>query len=306
MIRLGAPLALAVLALGACAPDTESALGQRPTSYPAAGGAADAASVSSGPAGSVDTQLVKRATSAVEAALTYDHTTWTRDTAAAQSFMTPTFAQTWHDIAQRLGTQAEKRRASVTSQVLDAGVIGATTRKAQVLLFLDRRLESASGTEQSGGYAVAMLVQRDGVWRLSGLGTDRPEVRVVEQRPVPATVLAAAEAVADAYSDISADHPHADVSRVLSLTTGPFHRDYKSAAGELVRRTLASGASQDGTVVAVGLAGLGTERARAIAVVATTLRLPGAEPVRKLQRVEMALTLTRTAWRARTISLISR
>lgn len=300
MTRLGAVLlTLGLLAPAACAPDVDSALGQRPTSYPAAGqhrsGVAD---------GSLEAQLIARSTAAVERALSYDHVSYTADTAAAQAFMTPGFAARWADVAARLRPHSTERRAHVEARVVAAGVSGATSVRAQVLLFVDRALRTEQGSESVGGYAVATLSHRDGSWLLSGLGLDLPRQQVPERRPVPATVLAAATAVADAYQDIDSAHPRADVARVLSLTTGPFRHDYERAAGQLVERVVAARASQDGAVIATALASLRDGHATVLAAAETTLRLPGQQPRRRLVRLELEMVRTPTAWLAREVRVL--
>lgn len=300
------PLPAAFLAVGlllpaACSPAVDSALGQRPTSYPAAGQSQASSPV---PQGDVDTMLLAVASRAVEAALTYDHRTYAEETAAAQQLMTPAFAGSWGDVAKRLRSTTDERAAHVTARVVDAAVSGATSRRAEVLLFVDRVLRSESGSERLAGIAVATLAEREGTWLLDGLGLRPPAREVPERRPVPATVLAAGSAVADAWADLSSKHPRADVARMLSLTTGPFRREYRSAAPELVERTVAARAVQAGRVIAVGLASLRGRQARAIAAVESTLSIAGAPPTRRLVRLEIELVRTRSAWLARDVRVV--
>ena len=283
-------LTVGLLAPAACAPTVESALGQRPTSYPAAGQHRGTGS------GSLESQLVARSTLAVERALSYDHTTYAADTAAAQELMTPAFAARWADVAARLRPHSSQRHAHVEARVVAAGVSGATSLRAQVLLLVDRTLRTSDGSRAVGGYAVATLSHRDGGWLLSGLGLGLPREQVPERRPVPATVLAAASAFADAYQDLDSSHPRADVARVLSLTTGSFRHDYEEAAGQLVERIVAARAVQDGAVVATALSSLRGDHAKVLAVVASTLQVPGRQPSRRLVRLEMAMVRTPTAW----------
>jgi hypothetical protein len=294
--RLGAVLlTVGLMAPAGCAPTVDSALGQRPTSYPAAGQQlADAA----GAGGSLESQLVAGSTAAVERALSYDHSTYAADTAAAQAFMTPAFASRWAGVAERLRAQTTSRQARVRAHVVAAGVSGATSLRAQVLLFVDRTVRTSAGTESVGGYAVATLSHQRGRWLLSGLGLGLPRHQVPERRPVPATVLAAATAVADSYQDITSAHARADVARVLALATGRLHRDYQQASAELVARVVAARATQDGRVVATALSALRGGRARVLAVVETTLQIPGQEASRRLVRLELAMVRTPTAWLA--------
>lgn len=300
MTRLGAALlAVGLLAPAACAPSVDSALGQRPTSYPAVGQQGSA-----GAGRSLEAQLLARSIAAVERALTYHHQTYASDTAAAQAFMTPGFADRWAGVAARLQPNSAAQRARVEARVVTAGVSGATSLRAQVLLFVDRTLQTTSGTESVGGYAVATLSNLDGTWLLSGLGLGLPRQQVPERRPVPATVLAAASAVADAYQDVDSAHPQADVARVLSLSTGAFRRAYEQAAGELVERVVAARATQDGAVIATALSSLRGRHARVLAVVETTLRIPGRQPSRRLVRLQLEMVRTPTAWLARDVSVV--
>ncbi|WP_188783966.1 hypothetical protein [Nocardioides phosphati] len=302
MTRLGAVLlTVGLLAPAGCGPAVDSALGERPTSYPAAG---QLRSDLTGGSGSLEAQLVSRSAAAVERALSYDHTTYAADTAAAQAFMTPAFAARWADVAARLRPHSTESHARVRARVVAAGVSGATSARAQVLLFVDRNLRTTEGSEAVGGYAVATLSHRRGSWLLSGLGLGLPRQQVPERRPVPATVLAAATAVADAYQDIDSTHARADVARVLSLASGGFRRDYQRAAGELVQRVVAARASQDGRVIATALSSLRGGRARVLAVMETTLRVPGREPARRLVRLELAMVRTPTAWLARDVRVV--
>ncbi|HSX68295.1 hypothetical protein [Nocardioides sp.] len=300
MTRLGAALlAVGLLAPAACAPSVDSALGRRPTSYPAVGQQSSA-----GAGSSLEARLVARSTAAVERALSYHHQSYAADTAAAQAFMTPGFAARWAGVAARLQPNSAKQRARIEAHVVSAGVSGATSVRAQVLLFVDRTLQTANGAESVGGYAVATLSNLDGTWLLSGLGLQLPREQVPERRPVPATVLAAATAVADAYQDVDSAHPHADVARILSLSTGAFRRAYEQAADELVARVVAARATQDGAVVSTALSSLRGRHARVIAVVETTLRIPGREASSRLVRLELDMVRTRTAWLARDISVV--
>ncbi|MDO7868706.1 hypothetical protein [Nocardioides jiangxiensis] len=297
MTRLGAlVVAAALLATGACGPASDSALGRRPTAYPAAGSQATGTSV--------EGQLIARASRAVEAALTYDHTTYAADTRAAEALMTPAFAASWGHVAARLRPRSDVRHARATARVVDAGVTGATSRAAQVLLLVDRSVTSNAGTQTSGGYAVATLRHGRAGWLLAGLGLTPPKRQVLEQRPVPATVLAAATAVADAYADLDSAHPRADIARLLSLTSGAFHHDYQQAAPELVQRTVAARAVQEGEVVSAGLSSLRGGHARVVAVVTTVLRVPGRRDVHRLLRLDLDLVRTPTAWLARAVRLV--
>lgn len=299
MTRLGAVLiAVGLLAPAACSPEVDSALGQRPTSYPAIG------QEQSGTRGSLESRLVARSTAAVVRALSYQHSTYAADTAAAQALMTPGFAARWAEVAARLRPGSTKQRASVEARVVGAGVSGATSLRAQVLLFVDRTVRTTKGAESVEGYAVATLSQHDGQWLLSGLGLEVPRAQVPERRPVPATVLAAASAVADAYQDIDSAHPRADVARVLSLATGPFRRAYEQAAGELVQRVVAAHAVQDGVVVATGLSSLRGREATVLAVVRTTLRVAGQRATSRLVRLELSMVRTPTAWLARDVRVV--
>lgn len=296
-----AVLVVGLMVPAACSPAVDSALGERPTSYPVAGQSAAAAPA---PQGSVDRALLAVASRAAEAALTYDHETYAADTATAQQLMTPAFAASWGDVAERLRPNTDKRAAHVHAKVVDAALSGATARRAEVLLFVDRTLQTATGTEQLGGIAVATLARRGDVWLLDGLGLEPPARQVLERRPVPATVVAAASSVADAWANLSSKHPRADVARMLSLSTGPFRREYHAAARDLVERTLAAGAVQEGRVLSVGIANLGDRRARALAAVETTLQVQGAEPTRRLVRLALVLVRTRSAWLAREIRVV--
>ncbi|TCJ21105.1 hypothetical protein [Nocardioides jejuensis] len=300
MTRLGAlALAAGLLTTAACGSGSDSALGRRPTAYPAAGSNSASAA---GPG--IESELVTRATTAVEAALSYDHATYAADTAAAEALMTRTFAASWERIAERLRPHSDERHARATARVVDAGVTGATSRAAQVLLLIDRSVHSSEGAQTSGGYAVATLRHGRSGWLLAGLGLTPPRRQVTEQRPVPATVLAAATAVADAYADINSAHPHADIARLLSLTSGAFHRDYERASPELVERVVASRAVQDGVVVSAGLSSLKGAHARVVAVVTTVLRIPGQSPEHRILRLDLDLVRTPTAWLARGIRLV--
>jgi hypothetical protein len=150
-------LAAGMLATPACSPASDSAFGQRPTSYPAVGTRGDLA-----PQGSVDDDLVALARTAVETALTYDHRTYADDTIAAQQLMTPAFARSWGEVAGRLRPATAERGAHVDAAVVDAGLSAATARRAEVLLFVDRTLRSAAHTEHLGGIAVATLANNGG------------------------------------------------------------------------------------------------------------------------------------------------
>jgi hypothetical protein len=279
-----------LLAPAACAPAVDSAFGQRPTAYPAVG--------LQRTTGTLVSMLVARSTAAVERALSYDHTTYAADTAAAQALMTPVFARRWAGVAARLRPSTDKGRVRVQAHVVAAGVSGATSLRAQVLLFVDRTVHTPGRSEAVGGYAVATLSNRGGHWLLSGLGLGLPRQQVPERRPVPATVLAAATAFADAYQDLDSAHPRADVLRVLSLTADPVRADYARASSELVARVVAARASEDGQVVATALSSLDGDHADVLAVVTSTLRIPGHQPTRRLLRLDLQMVRTPTAWLA--------
>jgi hypothetical protein len=300
MKRVPAVLVAAGLSLtAACQSSGESALGQRPTSYPAVG---ESAAPHGGAAGR--RALITAAEIAAEATLGYDYRTLDQDVVQTRTLMTPAFRRSYNSFVERLRATAEKQHARAGATVVDAAVIGASTSRASVLVFVDQSLSTSTGSRATGSSAVLTLTSHRGRWLLASLETTAPHKPVVEQRPAARAVLAAAEAVADAYADLSWQHPTADIERVLSLSSGEFHDAYSAAAAELVRRTSESRTTQQGTVIAAGLDGLRGNQARVLVGLAGTTRVGDSAPTSHPVRLVVTLTRKDGRWLATALRVV--
>ncbi len=300
MKRVPAVLVAAGLSLtAACQSSGESALGQRPTSYPAV---RESAAPHGGAAGR--RALITAAEIAAEATLGYDYRTLDQDVVQTRTLMTPAFRRSYNSFVERLRATAEKQHARAGATVVDAAVIGASASRASVLVFVDQSLSTSTGSRASGSSAVLTLTSHRGQWLLASLETTAPHKPVVEQRPAARAVLAAAEAVADAYADLSWQHPTADIERVLSLSSGEFHDAYSAAAAELVRRTSESRTTQQGTVIAAGLDGLRGNQARVLVGLAGTTRVGDSTPTSHPVRLVVTLTREDGRWLATALRVV--
>jgi Mce-associated membrane protein len=294
MKRVPAVLVAAGLFLtAACQASGESALGQRPTAYPAVGGSHIA---QHGPAGR--RALIAAAEAAVEATLGYDYRTLDQDVIQSRTLMTPAFRRSYDSFVDRLRATAQERHARASATVVDAAVIGSTASRASVLVFVDQSLSTSAGRNDSGSSAVLTLASRQGRWLLAALETGAPKQPVIDERPEARAVLAAASGVADAYADLSWQHPTADIQHVLSLSTGEFHDAYSAAAPELVRRTIASQTSQQGTVIAAGLVSIRGSEARVLVGLTGSTQVGAGEPRARAVRLVVTLARRGDAWLA--------
>jgi hypothetical protein len=299
MKRVPAVLVAAALSVGAgCQSQGESALGQRPTAYPAAG-------EQQGPAAPAGRRaLIAAAQGAAEAALGYDYRTLDKDLPASNALMTPAFRRSYKTFITRVRGQAVKQHARASATVIDAAVIGSTSSRASVLIFVDQSMTTIAGSRATGSSAVLTLSRQGGRWLLASLETTAPERPVVDSHPGVRAALAAATAVADAYADLDWHHPTADVARVLSLSTGEFHEAYKVAAPELIRRTTQSRAIQHGTVIAAGLDRIEGNQARALVALTGTTQVGDDKPVPRPLRLAVTLVRQSGTWLATAVRVV--
>ena len=148
------------------------------------------------------------------------------------------------------------------------------------------------------------LDSRQGRWLLASLETGVPKQPVADERPAARAVLAAAAAVADAYADLSWQHPTADIERVLSLTSGEFRTAYNAAAPELIRRTTETRTIQQGSVIAAGLDVLRHGRARVLVGLAGTTQVGDGQPDQHAVRLAMTLVRRDGTWLATDLRVV--
>lgn len=300
MKRVPAVLVAAGLSLtAACQAPGESALGQRPTAYPAVG---ESPVAKSGPA--ARRALIAAAESATEAVLGYDYRTLDQDAAQTRNLMTPAFRRSYNNFVERLRVTAEKQHARASATVVDAAIIGSTETRASVLVFVDQSLSTSTGRRDTGSSAVLTLDSRRGRWLLASLETGAPKQPVVDERPNARAALAAAAAVADAYADLSWQHPTADIERVLALSSGEFRAAYNAAAPELIRRTTASRTTQQGSVIAAGLDVLRGNRAQALVGLTGSTQIGDGQPTSHSVRLVVTLEHRGGTWLATALRVV--
>lgn len=307
MSRLGSIAAVGVLAFTAgCQGGGESALGQRPTSYPAAGEQPSATGAQASRTDAAGRRaLLAQARTAAEAALSYDHRTFDQDVARARGLMTPAFQRSYDRLVASLRANATEQVAHASAVVVTGAISGAEADRAQAILFVDQRItRSGHAVEATGSVAVVTMVRSDSRWLMGSLETTPPQDPIAETRPVPGAVLAAGAAVADAYADLGWEHPAADVERVLALSTGGFRKAYADAAPELVRRTLQSRTTQEASVIAAGLRSLRANRAVVLVGLSGTTRVGSAAPTQRTVRLEVELTRSGASWLASALRVI--
>ncbi|WP_147384850.1 hypothetical protein [Nocardioides cavernaquae] len=300
MKRVPAVLVAAGLSLSAaCQPSGESALGQRPTAYPAVG---ESSIATSGPA--ARRALIAAAEGAAEAVLGYDYRTLDQDAAQTRSLLTPAFRRSYNNFVGRLRVSAEKQHARASATVVDAAIIGSTATRASVLVFVDQSLSTSAGRRDTGSSAVLTLDSRHGRWLLASLETGAPKQPVVDARPPARAALAAAAAVADAYADLSWQHPTADIERVLSLSSGEFRAAYNAAAPELIRRTTESRTTQQGSVIAAGLDVLRADRAQVLVGLTGSTQIGEGQPSSHAVRLVVTLERRDGSWLATALRVV--
>jgi Mce-associated membrane protein len=300
MKRVPAVLVAAGLFLtAACQASGESALGQRPTAYPAVG---DSPVAQSGL--TARHALIAAAEGATEAVLGYDHRTLDRDAAQTRNLMTPAFRRSYDNFIDRLRVTAEKQHARASAIVVDAAIIGSTATRASVLVFIDQSLSTSTGRRETDSSAVLTLESRRGRWLLASLETSAPRHPVVDERPTARAALAAAAAVADAYADLSWEHPTADIERVLSLSSGAFRSAYNAAAPELIRRTTQSRTTQQGSVIAAGLNALRGDRAQVLVGVSGSTQIGDGQPHSHAVRLVVTLERRDGTWLATALRVV--
>lgn len=307
MSRLGSLVGAGVLVcVAGCQGGGESALGQRPTSYPAAGEHPSAAATQAGRTDAAGRRaLLAQARTAAEAALSYDHRTLDQDVARARGLMTPAFQRSYDKLVESLRTNATRQSAHASAVVVRAAISGEKQDRAQALLFVDQHISrSGHEVEATGSVAVVTMVLNDDRWLMASLETTPPKEPIAETRPVPGAVLAAGAAFADAYADLGWEHPAADVERVLALSTGGFRKAYADAAPELVRRTLQTRTTQEASVIATGLRSLRANRAVVLVGLIGTTRVGDAAPTRRIVRLEVELTRAGASWLASALRVI--
>lgn len=309
MSRLGSLVAAGVLlCLAGCQGGGESALGQRPTTYPAAG-EQPAAGVQAGQPGqagaSFRSAILAQAGVAAEAALSYDHRTLDQGVAQARALMTPAFQRSYDKLVESLRANAARQAAQASAVVVGGAISGATPDRAQAVLFIDQQITRAGHpVETTGSVAVVTMVRSDSRWLMSSLETTPPEAPIAESRPAHAAALAAGAAVADAYTDLGWRHPAVDVERVLTLSTGAFRKAYADAAPELVRRTLQTRTTQEASVIATGLRSLRGHRAVVLVGLTGTTRVGEGAPARRTVRLEVELTRAGSSWLASALRVV--
>lgn len=304
MRRLGAAVLLVALSpavLSGCGPSESSALGQRPTTYPAAGSGTPA------PDRIADARrtALTAATDATEAILSYDYRSLDADLARATTFMTPTYRAQFRTLAGELQRRTRVTRLATSATVLRAGLQGLTEDQAKAVLFVEQLTSTEGGLGSTTRSAVVLTLQHtEAGWMVASLDTAAAGQHVAEPSRQRRAVMRAARELARAYTNLGWQQARADVDRVTTLATGPFRASWAAAADELVRRTVANRASTTGTVVAAGVEHATEDEAVVLVTATGAVQLGDAEAQPRSLRLVVTLHRVDGAWLASDLALL--
>lgn len=304
MTRLGAALLLVALApagLTACGPAGSTALGQRPTTYPAAGSGTPAPDSLA----EARREALQAASTATEAILSYDYRTLDADLARATGFMTPAYRSQFRALAGELQRRTRVTRLATAATVLHAGLQGITDDQARALLFVEQLTSTEGGIGVSSRTALVLTLQRtEAGWLVASLDTETPGQAVAEPSRQRRAAMRAARAVARAYGNLSWQDARSDVDRVTTLATGDFRASWSAAADELVRRTVENQATTTGTVVASGIAEASRDEAVVLVTASGAVQLADAKSEPRPLRLIVTLRLVEGRWLAADLALL--
>lgn len=210
------------------------------------------------------------ARNAVPAILGYTWRTFDADVAAAKALMAPEQARRYTASVGVVRAQAVAQRYTVVASARGAGLVGIDEDRAQVLAFTLQVATRGDGAPTNTLQSVVLSLERvDGTWLVanllmgSSLGDDPGE-----PDPERASVLRAASAFAQAFTNLDHRTVEADTEAVLALTTGAFRTEYADNLAGLRRTTTEAASILTGRVVAAGIEELAEDHA--VSVVATT------------------------------------
>jgi Mce-associated membrane protein len=111
---------------------------------------------------------------AAEAILAYDHRKLDADQAAAEKFMTSSFAEEYSATFERTVKEAARTyKATVTAEVKGSSVVRASSEEVRVLLFVDQTTRSTAHQRPQVALnrVEFQMVQRDGDWLVDGISS---------------------------------------------------------------------------------------------------------------------------------------
>ena len=122
-------------------------------------------------AGLAATAAAERAATAI---LAYDAGSLDNDQAAAERFMTPTFAQKYAATFEKVvKPAAEETKAKVTAEVQGSAVVRAAPDRVRVLLFVDQTTVSTAnqGPQKALNRVEMDMVERSGTWLVDDISS---------------------------------------------------------------------------------------------------------------------------------------
>ncbi len=122
-------------------------------------------------AGLAATAAAERAATAI---LAYDASSLDSDQAAAERFMTPTFAQKYDATFEKVvKPAAEESKAKVTAEVQGSSVVRAAPDRVRVLLFVDQTTVSTAnqGPQKALNRVELDMVERSGTWLVDDISS---------------------------------------------------------------------------------------------------------------------------------------
>ena len=143
-------------------------------SLAAGGGSSPAATAEE--AGLPDAREVQAARKAAEVAIvpvvSYDYRDLDQSKAAATSFMTPDYAETYEkNFSAIVAENAATTKTIVTAEVVSSGVVRTGESRVDVLVFLNRPTRNASGDKVSRDQVTVQMLDVDGTWLVDCLVT---------------------------------------------------------------------------------------------------------------------------------------
>lgn len=108
------------------------------------------------------------ATAATQAIFSYDYRRFDASVANGRQFVTGDFADEYAQTTASLKTAAEQEQAVVRAEVSAAGVVHATPRRVEILLYVNqyRRNVNIDGEKVDQNRVVLTLVPVDGQWKV--------------------------------------------------------------------------------------------------------------------------------------------
>jgi Mce-associated membrane protein len=235
----------------------------------------------------------------------YDYRSYDTHVRTATRLMTPSYTQSYRQVADGLKPAVVRGRATVTATVGASGLMGIDHGGAQVLAFLDVRSETAGHMNVSESTAILTLRPDGDSWLVDQVDTGTPTSVIDESDPGRGAAMAAAIREATALLEVDYRHLASTRSTVLAGSTGDLAAQYRATSEQMARTARTHHSVETADALGAGVVAYDPTSATVIVATTGTVSSDGAPPQSRSSRLRLTLVMLGGRWLVSGVTFVS-